>query len=77
MTRDEQDELIAMAVKTHYDRARFRIDISNSGLKKLNEWLEDNDITEYQIIELYAYIAFNNNKDAVAFRLTHNNELLD
>ena len=77
MTRDEQDKLIEAAVDLHFSRARFQIDVSRKGLKKLKKWLDANDITEYQIIELFAYIAFNNNKDAVAFRLAHDNELLD
>jgi len=77
MTRDEQDGLITKAVDLHFSRARFRIDVRRAELKKLKEWLANNEITEYQIIELFAYIAFNNNKDAVAFRMSHNNELIE
>ena len=77
MTYDEQTKIIEAAVELHFSRARFRIDVSTEGLHWLTKWLDANDITEYQIVELFAYIAFNNNKDAVAFRLAHDNELLD
>jgi len=77
MTYDEQTELIKAAVDLHFSKARFRIDVSTKGLKKLRQWLADNNITDYQIIELFSYMTFDNHKDAVMFRLTHDNELLE
>ena len=77
MTYDEQTEIINAAVNLHMAKPQFRIDISNNGLKKLKKWLKQNNITDYQIVELFAYIAFDHHKDAVIFRISHDNELLE
>ena len=77
MTYEEQTALLKIAVKRHFAKPQFRIDISNNGLIKIKKWLELNNITDYQIVELFAYIAFDHHKDAVMFRLSHDNELLE
>jgi len=78
MTRDEQDVLINLAVDIHFAKSHFRIHTGHNALKRLKKWLKQNEITEYQIIELFNYISFNNHKDAVIFRLSHpDNELIE
>ena len=55
----------------------FRIGMQIDEMKELNAWLADNNITEYEIIELFGYLAFAHEKDAVLFRLSHDNEIVN
>ena len=55
----------------------FRIDTDTASIKELQNWCNTNKISAYSIIELFEFIAFLREKDAVLFRLTHDNELLE